>query len=103
MSDPLSLQRLIERADALIARIEKVVPHPLAAPDWSASTAFRYRKRGGSGALEPVRHITSIRLSALVEVEDQKRKLLRNTEQFVAGRGANNVLLTGSRGPARAR
>jgi predicted AAA+ superfamily ATPase len=32
------------------------------APDWSASVAFRYRKRGGAGALEPVRHVAGIRL-----------------------------------------
>jgi predicted AAA+ superfamily ATPase len=101
MSQPSSLQQLIERAEALLARIEKVVPSPLAAPDWSASTAFRYRKRGGSGSLEPVRHVAPIRLAALVEVEDQKQKLVRNTEQFVAGRAANNVLLTGSRGTGK--
>ena len=101
MTDSSHLQRLVDRADALLARIEQVVPRPLAAPDWAASTAFRYRKRGGSAALEPVRHVASIALDALVEVEDQKQKLVRNTEQFVAGRGANNVLLTGSRGTGK--
>jgi predicted AAA+ superfamily ATPase len=77
-----------------------VLPHPLAAPDWSASTAFRYRRRGG-GRLEPVRHVATIRLSSLVEVDAQKEKLLRNTEQFVAGKSANNVLLTGARGTGK--
>src|SRR4029453_15706417 len=92
-----SLQHLIDRAEALLARIETVVPHPLAAPDWNASIAFRYRKRGGSGLIEPVRHVASIRLDALVEVDAQKERLVRNTEQFVAGHGANNALLTGAR------
>ena len=96
-----SLQHLIERAEALLARIEAVVPHPLAAPDWSASTAFRYRRRGGSGAIEPVRHVATIRLASLVEVGPQKEKLVRNTEQFVAGQAANNVLLTGARGTGK--
>ena len=96
-----SLQHLIERAEALLARIEAVVPHPLAAPDWTASIAFRYRKRGGSGLIEPVRHVASIRLGSLVEVGPQKERLLRNTEQFVAGHGANNVLLTGARGTGK--
>jgi predicted AAA+ superfamily ATPase len=77
------------------------VPHPLAAPDWNASIAFRYRKRGGSGLIEPVRHVASIRLGSLVEVGPQKERLLRNTEQFVAGHGANNVLLTGARGTGK--
>jgi len=101
MSSNPSLQHLIERAEALLARIEAVVPHPLAAPDWNASIAFRYRKRGGSGLIEPVRHVASIRLGSLVEVGPQKERLLRNTEQFVAGHGANNVLLTGARGTGK--
>jgi predicted AAA+ superfamily ATPase len=101
MSSPPSLQHLIDRAEALLARIEAVVPHPLAAPDWSASIAFRYRKRGGSGVIEPVRHVATIRLGSLVEVDAQKERLLRNTEQFVAGHAANNVLLTGARGTGK--
>ncbi len=102
MSDLASpLASLIARAEALLARLEAVLPHPPAAPDWSASIAFRYRKRGGSGVLEPVRHAATIRLDALVEVEPQKERLVRNTEQFVAGRGANNVLLTGARGTGK--
>jgi predicted AAA+ superfamily ATPase len=101
MASNTSLQHLIDRAEALLARIEAVVPHPLAAPDWSASIAFRYRKRGGSGLIEPVRHVASIRLGSLVEVGPQKERLLRNTEQFVAGHGANNVLLTGARGTGK--
>jgi len=96
-----SLESLIQRADALLARLEAVLPHALAAPDWAASIAFRYRKRGGSGQLEAVRHMAPIRLHELVEVEPQKQRLLRNTEQFVAGHGANNVLLTGARGTGK--
>ena len=96
-----SLLRLVDRAEALLARLEAVLPHALTAPDWGASIAFRYRKRGGSGLIEPVRHVAPIRLDALVEVGPQKERLLRNTEQFVAGFGANNVLLTGARGTGK--
>jgi predicted AAA+ superfamily ATPase len=99
--DPVPLTQLMGRAEALIARLEAALPHPLVAPDWSASTAFRYRTRGGAGRLEPVRHVATIRLAALVEVDAQKERLLRNTEQFVAGKGANNVLLTGARGTGK--
>ena len=84
-----------------MARLDAVLPHPPAAPDWSASVAFRYRKRGGSGHLEPVKHVATIRLSDLREVEPQKERLVRNTEQFVAGHAANNVLLTGARGTGK--
>ena|SRR5437763_10022857 len=95
------LDSLLARAEALMARLEAVLPHPLAAPDWSASVAFRYRKRGGSGRLEPVRHVAPIGLADLREVEPQKERLLRNTLQFVEGHGANNVLLTGARGTGK--
>jgi uncharacterized protein len=98
MSDFASL---IARAEALMARLEAVLPHPLGEPDWSASIAYRYRKRGGSGWLEPVRHVATIRLDNLREVEPQKERLLRNTRQFVEGHGANNVLLTGARGTGK--
>jgi hypothetical protein len=52
-----AVNRLIERAEALLARIEAVLPHPPAAPDWQAAVAFRYRRRGSSAALEPVRQL----------------------------------------------
>jgi len=95
------IDSLIARAESLVARLEAVLPHPLQAPDWSASVAFRYRKRGGCGRLEPVRHVATIRLPDLHEVEPQKERLLRNTQQFVAGHAANNVLLTGARGTGK--
>jgi uncharacterized protein len=96
-----TVESLIHRAEALLARLEAVLPHPLAAPDWSAAIAWRYRKRAGSGELQPVKHLAPIRLSDLKEVEPQKGRLLRNTAQFVAGRPANNVLLTGARGTGK--
>ena len=95
-------ERLMARVESLVARIESVLPQPLRAPDWSGSVAFRYRKRSsGHGTLEPVRHIGAMRLDDLQEISDQKEKIRRNTEQFVSGRPANNVLLTGSRGTGK--
>jgi uncharacterized protein len=95
------LDHLLNRAESLLARLEAVLPRPLSAPDWSAAIAFRYRKRAGSGRIEPVRHVATIRLDDLVEVDAQKERLVRNTEQFVAGHGANNALLTGARGTGK--
>lgn len=96
-----AVESLIARAESLLARLETVLPQAVSAPDWGASVAFRYRKRGATGRIEPVRHVAPIRLGELVEVEPQKQRLLRNTEQFVAGYGANNVLLTGARGTGK--
>jgi predicted AAA+ superfamily ATPase len=95
-------EQLIERAGQLLARIEAILPQPLSAPDWKASVAWRYRKRAsGHGVLEPVRHVASIRLSDLKEIDAQKERIQRNTLQFVQGQPANNVLLTGSRGTGK--
>ena len=63
-----SFESLIARAESLMARLEAVLPHAPPAPDWQASIAFRYRKRGGNGVLEPVRHVATIRLADLQEV-----------------------------------
>jgi len=40
-------------------------------------------------------------LDDLKEIDEQKDKIRRNTEQFVSGVPANNVLLTGSRGTGK--
>ncbi len=101
MSSPHALESLLNRAERLLARLETLLPHAPEAPDWAASVAFRYRKRGGSGVIEPVRHVANIRLSDLKEIDGQKERLVRNTEQFVDGRTANNVLLTGARGTGK--
>jgi len=96
-------EHLIERAEQLIARIESILPQPLQAPsDWNAAIAWRYRRRSsGHGTLEPVRHVAEMPLDALKEIDVQKEKIERNTRQFVEGKPANNVLLTGARGTGK--
>jgi predicted AAA+ superfamily ATPase len=97
-----SFERLMARVESLVTRIESVLPQPLCAPDWQASVAYRYRKRSsGHGSLEPVKHLGTMQLTDLKEIEDQKEKIKRNTEQFVKSVPANNVLLTGSRGTGK--
>ena len=100
-----AFEHLLQRAEAVLARLENVLPHAPVAPDWNASVAFRYRRRslgfGSAGLLEPVKHVATIRLVDLKEVDGQKERLLRNTAQFVAGLPANNVLLTGARGTGK--
>jgi predicted AAA+ superfamily ATPase len=99
--DPAAWTNVIQRLERVLDRVEAALPHPATAPDWSASIAFRYRRRGQVGVIEPVKHVATIALGALVEVEPQKERLARNTAQFVTGRSANNVLLTGARGTGK--
>jgi len=97
-----ALDRMLHRAELLMARIERILPQPLHAPDWKAAIAFRYRKRSsGHGVLEPVRHIGQMSLDDLKEIDQQKEKIQRNTLQFIDGKPANNVLLTGARGTGK--
>jgi predicted AAA+ superfamily ATPase len=103
-----ALIQLVQRAESLVQRLEGLLPSPhhvVVAPDWSASVAFRYRKRSSaawaSGWLEPVRHVAVIAYDDLKEVDTQKARFSRNLAQFVAGRPANNVLLSGARGTGK--
>jgi len=94
------LEAFLDRAGALLARVETLLP-PAAAPvDWQAS-AFRWRKRQGRGTLEAVRHVSHIALADLKNIDRQKSVIDLNTRQFVAGAPANNVLLTGARGTGK--
>jgi uncharacterized protein len=97
-----ALEQLLAKVSQLVDRIESVLPQPLSAPDWGQAIAWRYRKRSsGHGTLEPVRHVAAMTLDDLKEIDGQKEKLQRNTDQFVQGRPANNVLLTGARGTGK--
>jgi predicted AAA+ superfamily ATPase len=98
------LEQFLVRAEALLARVEAVLPPSHARePDWKRSFAFRWRKRAGTGAsyLQPVLHASTIALSDLHNIEAQKRQIEQNTRQFVDRRPANNVLLTGARGTGK--
>jgi len=95
------LERLLDRTERLLERLEALLPAPPKAVDWDASVAFRWRKSNGRGVLQPVAHPHRIRLSDLRGIDRQKALIEANTRQFVEGRGANNVLLTGARGTGK--
>jgi predicted AAA+ superfamily ATPase len=101
MPDPLQLEHLLIRFDNLLGRIEAFLPPAPSLPDWNAAVAFRWRKSGPRGWLQPVKHLHPIRLADLQGVDDQKSRIVANTSQFVAGQPANNALLTGSRGSGK--
>jgi predicted AAA+ superfamily ATPase len=98
------LAQLLLRAESVLSRLEAILPSAQAAPDWNASVAFRWRKRGGKGGhgyLRPVTQLATIALSDLQNIEAQKSLIEQNTRQFVSGLPANNVLLTGARGTGK--
>lgn len=96
-----SLERFLQRAEGLLDRFEALLPPTARVIDWQAATAFRWRKRSGIGMLQPVIQIAPISLDDLQHIGPQKQQIERNTLQFVQGRPANNVLLTGARGTGK--
>ena len=92
--------KVIRRVEAVLARVEGVLPAPAAPTAWK-SIAYRWRKRGGRGALEAVGHVHKIALTDLCGIDRQKKIVEQNTRQFVEGHPANNVLLTGARGTGK--
>jgi predicted AAA+ superfamily ATPase len=103
MREASDLGRLIGLAEQLLQRLDSVLPVAPTAPDWSAP-AFRWRTRPGRherGWLEPVKHPHTIGFDDLHGIDEQKEQLIQNTRQFVLGRSANNVLLTGARGTGK--
>lgn len=101
MIDPQQLERLLTRFEAALGRVEAALPPVPPAPDWQGTVAFRWRRQGQRGWLQPVRAPHPIRLADLNGIDDQKSRVVANTRQFVAGRPANNVLLTGARGSGK--
>jgi hypothetical protein len=94
------LEKFLARAEALLARVETLLPAAAPEPDWKAH-AFLWRRKQGRGGLQAVARPHAIRLEDLHDIEAQKEQVERNTRQFLQGRGANNVLLTGSRGTGK--
>jgi len=101
MTDPLQLERLLARAEAVLGRLEAALPPAPPLPDWKGAIAFRWRKTGSRSWLQAVRHPHPIRLADLTGIDDQKSRVVANTRHFVAGKPANNVLLTGTRGSGK--
>ena len=63
--------------------------------------AFRINETSGRTDIIPITSIEHVYLKDLVGYEIQKRKLIDNTEAFIQGRAANNVLLYGDSGTGK--
>jgi predicted AAA+ superfamily ATPase len=90
--------------DRILERLDQLLPPLPPQTDWTASIAFRWRRAarpGVPGWLQPVRHVHRIELSDLRGIDRQIERVEQNTRQFIAGRPANNVLLTGARGTGK--
>ncbi len=91
--------------EQLLARLNAYLPAPAAAPDFANTIAFRGVGRqmllGYVSNLEPVQHFAAIGFADLQHIERQLSLVVQNTRQFLDGRPANNVLMTGARGTGK--
>jgi uncharacterized protein len=90
--------------EQLLERLAQLLPPAPPPTDWGASIAFRWRRTAGLNArgwLQPVRHVHRMRLADLQGIGLQIARVEQNTRQFLEGRPANNVLLTGARGTGK--
>ena len=94
------IDQFFTRAEALMTRLEAMLPVAKGEPDWNA-TAFRWRHQPNGGRLQAVTQMAPIDLSDLHNIDQQKHVIEQNTLQFVSGAPANNVLLTGARGTGK--
>ena len=65
--------------------------------------AFRLEdeREGGKVVFRPINNMDQVMLDDLIGYEIQKKKLVDNTEAFVSGKKANNVLLFGDSGTGK--
>ena len=100
-----NIDKVVDRLESLLARIETQLPASSAAPDWKKFIAFRWRRSaslfGNRGHLVGVAHPHKITFNDLKDIDGQKSRLEANTRQFVQGKSANNILLTGARGTGK--
>ena len=86
----------------ILERLEQILPPPPPPTDWKASIAYRWRRGSRrDGWLQPVRHVHRMKLSDLQGIDAQIARVEQNTRQFIEGKPANNVLLTGARGTGK--
>ena len=67
--------------------------------DWNKTSAAVFRR--SRETLKPIAQIEPVRFDDLINIDRQKAALVENTENFLEGRFANNVLLWGSRGTGK--
>ena len=96
----MKLAKFLKQAASVLHRLDALLPPEAAEPDWQA-LAYRWQSVGRRGVLESLPNPHTFPLNRLAAVDTQMQRLVRNTEQFLEGRPANNVLMSGARGTGK--
>lgn len=87
---------IIQKLSTVLDQLQQVLPETKQDTDFSAP-AFRWHDKQLKAIYQP----KAMHLEDLKGIERQKAKILQNTEQFLHGLPANDILLTGSRGTGK--
>lgn len=101
MNHNKSFKHFIQTALSVLNRLDAWLPPEHSEPDWEQAIAFRWQKMGHRGVLHALPAPHTFPLARLAAVDKQMAKLVRNTQQFLQSRPANNVLLSGARGTGK--
>lgn len=101
MKQWLMLPRLMNKVDKLLDRLEPLLPRPEQPVDWHRLHAAVWVKEPYGGHLKGIPRTPGTGLEDVLGVDRQKELAVRNTQQFVQGTPANNVLLSGARGTGK--
>lgn len=92
---------LTEQWKRVLTSLESLLPKPVPRIDWATCLAANWRRHSFAGFMEPVAGADTIRLEDLLGIDRQKKEVVDNTRQFLAGLPANNILLWGTRGTGK--
>ena len=87
---------IIQKLSTVLDQLHQVLPETKKDTDFEA-VAFRWHDK----QLKAIYNPKAMHLDDLKGIERQKAKILQNTEQFLHGLPANDILLTGSRGTGK--
>ncbi|MEN8708932.1 MAG: ATP-binding protein [Paracoccaceae bacterium] len=85
--------------DRIARALERMAPAPAVTPDFDQADAFVWH--ADPDRLTPIAKTAHVELALLKGIDRARDTLMRNTEQFAQGYGANNALLWGARGTGK--
>lgn len=93
----------LEKISQTLDRLDPLLPPDQSTINFNDASAFRWvkKKHSSFGTLHPIKNPAHINFTQLMGIDRQIALIRQNTEQFIAGFSANNVLLTGSRGTGK--
>ncbi len=87
---------IIQQLSTVLTQLQQVLPEAKQETDFDA-IAFRWHEK----QLKAIYNPKAVLLEDLKGIERQTAKIIQNTEQFLNGLPANDILLTGSRGTGK--